>query len=366
MTAESEDINLQKSGGEVFPGSPKKADSEVILEIRNVRKYFPIESQSVIFSKVLGHIKAVDGIDLQVFKGEVLGLVGESGCGKSTFSKTIVGLEKPTTGQVWYKDINLHESEIREERLEYHRNVQMVFQDPYNSLNPRRLVKDILREPLEIHKPELSKTEQIKIVNDLLERVGLEYYHGDRYAHEFSGGQRQRIGLARALIMNPEVILADEPVSALDVSVQASILNLMTELQQEFGLTMVFIAHDLSVVKHVSNRVAVMYLGRIVEIGPTDEVFVKPTHPYTVSLLSSIPFPDPDVMKKEIILEGDVPSPANMPSGCRFHPRCYKAEDICAEKDPMLEEKREGVWSACHFPEDEEVIYFDMVDEGED
>jgi oligopeptide transport system ATP-binding protein len=350
---------------EVFPGSPKKTDKEVILEVRNLRKYFPIESQSILFSRVVGHIKAVDGVDLQVFKGEVLGLVGESGCGKSTLSKTIVGLEKPTTGQVWYRDLNLHETEIREEELEYHRNVQMVFQDPYNSLNPRRLVRDILREPLEIHRPELSKDEQMQIVHDLLYKVGLEDYHGDRYAHEFSGGQRQRVGLARALIMEPEFILMDEPVSALDVSVQASILNLMSDLQSEFGLTLVFIAHDLSVVKHVSNRVAVMYLGRIVEIGSTDEVFTKPSHPYTVSLLSSIPFADPDIMKKEIILEGDVPSASQIPSGCRFHPRCYKAQDLCKVEDPILEERANGVWSACHFPEDEPVIFFDIVEEGD-
>lgn len=350
---------------EIFPGSPENPDAEVVLELRNIRKYFPIKSQSILFSQVVGQIKAVDGIDLQIFKGEVLGLVGESGCGKSTLSKVIVGLEKPTTGQVWYRDMNFHDENLpKKEKLHYHRNVQMVFQDPYNSLNPRRLVKDILREPLIIHEGHLSSNEQIQRVNELLNIVGLENYHGDRYAHEFSGGQRQRVGLARSLIMQPELILADEPVSALDVSVQASILNLMLDLQQRLGLTMIFIAHDLSVVKHVSNRVAVMYLGRIVEIGPTDEIFIKPTHPYTVSLLSSIPFPDPNVSKKKIILEGDVPSPVNLPTGCRFHPRCYKAQPICKEEDPILEEKRKGVWSACHFPEDEEVIFFDMLEEG--
>ncbi|MHA2504625.1 MAG: ABC transporter ATP-binding protein [Candidatus Kariarchaeaceae archaeon] len=342
-------------------------DQEPILELRNLRKYYPIQSQSILFSKVVGHIKAVDGIDLQLFPGEVLGLVGESGCGKSTLSKTIVGLETPTTGQVWYRDINFHGTEIREEQLEYHRNVQMVFQDPYSSLNPRKLVKTILTEPLDIHFSDtMTKEERYDKIYEFLERVGLEDYHGDRYPHEFSGGQRQRIGLARSLIMNPEVILADEPVSALDVSVQASILNLIKDLKEEFNLAIIFIAHDLSVVKHVSNRVAVMYLGRIVEIGPTEDVFIRPTHPYTVSLLASIPFPDPDIKKREIVLEGDVPSPANLPPGCRFHTRCFKkeaqTEEICRTEDPMLEDRGGGIWSACHFPETEPVIILDTVE----
>ncbi|MCH8907674.1 MAG: ATP-binding cassette domain-containing protein, partial [Candidatus Heimdallarchaeota archaeon] len=315
---------------EIFPGTPRDEEREVVLEIRNLRKYFPLKTSSILFSKVLGYVKAVDGIDLQIFKGEVLGLVGESGCGKSTLSKVIVGLEEPTTGQVWHRNLNLQEIQTKEEELQYRKSVQMVFQDPYNSLNPRRLIKATLAEPLLIHQPHLTQEEQDREVMLLLKKVGLEDYHGFRYPHEFSGGQRQRIGLARALITRPEVIIADEPVSALDVSVQASILNLMQDLQEEFDVSIIFIAHDLSVVKHVSNRVAVMYLGRLVEIGPTDLVFDKPMHPYTVSLLSAIPFPDPDIKKLEIILEGDVPSPINLPSGCIFNPRCYKMPTLDA------------------------------------
>ncbi len=345
---------------EIFPGSPKDR-TDAILEVRNLRKYFPIESKSILFSKVVGQIKAVDGIDLQIFKGEILGLVGESGCGKSTLSKTIIGLEKPTTGQVLYRDKDIHHPKSKTESMEVKRNIQMVFQDPYNSLNPRRLVRDTLKEPLIIHK--LAPGREEEVVIDMLKKVGLEDYHALRYPHEFSGGQRQRIGLARALIMKPEIIIADEPVSALDVSVQASILNLMQDLQQEFNVSIIFIAHDLSVVKHVSNRVAVMYLGRIVEIGPTDMVFDRPAHPYTVSLLSAIPFPDPDIKKKRIILEGDVPSPVNLPEGCRFAPRCYKAQELCHKEEPMLQEIRPNLWAACHYPEDEKVIFFDVVEE---
>jgi oligopeptide/dipeptide ABC transporter ATP-binding protein len=357
-SSESFESKQITSTDEIFPGSPKNTDKEVILEIRNLRKYFPIKSKSMIFSKVLGYIKAVDGIDLQVFKGEVLGLVGESGCGKSTLSKVIVGLEEPTTGQIWLRDSNLAEKRSKSEQKAIHKKIQMIFQDPYNSLNPRRLIKSTLEEPIYIHNQKTGKKERSKIVNDMLKRVGLETYHGYRYPHEFSGGQRQRIGLARALMMDPELLIADEPVSALDVSVQAGILNLMQDLQNEYDVSMIFIAHDLSVVKHVSNRVAVMYLGRIVEIGPTEKVFEKPSHPYTVSLLSAIPFPDPNITKKVIILEGDVPSPVDLPSGCRFHPRCYKVQEKCKSEEPILEEIRNGVWASCHFPEDEEVIFF--------
>lgn len=348
---------------EIFPGSPKNTSKDdVVLEIRNLRKYFPLRSSSIIFSKVLGYVKAVDGIDLQIMRGEVLGLVGESGCGKSTLSKTIVGLEEPTTGQIWYGDMNVNEITSKEDLMTFRRSIQMVFQDPFNSLNPRRLINATLLEPLQIHAKDKTQEERENMVLDMLNRVGLEDYHGFRYPHEFSGGQRQRIGLARALITRPELIIADEPVSALDVSVQASVLNLMQDLQQEFGVSILFIAHDLSVVKHVSNRVAVMYLGRIVEIGPTDLVFDRPSHPYTVSLLSAIPFPDPDIKKKIIILEGDVPSPVNLPKGCRFHPRCYKVEERCKIEEPVLQENKPNVWSACHFPEDEPVIFFDQVD----
>ncbi len=347
---------------EVFPGSPSNAESmEVVLELRNLRKYFPIKTQSILFSKTVGHIKAVDGIDLQLFRGEVLGLVGESGCGKSTLSKMVVGLEKPTTGQVWLGERNVHEETDKKIKLDITRNLQMVFQDPYNSLNPRRMVKDTLMEPLMIH--QLEKDDQYGAVLRMLKKVGLEDYHAMRYPHEFSGGQRQRIGLARALIMKPDVIIADEPVSALDVSVQASILNLMQDLQKEMNVSIIFIAHDLSVVKHVSNRVAVMYLGRIVEIGPTDEVFERPAHPYSVSLISAIPFPDPDIEKKKVILTGDVPSPIDLPPGCRFAPRCYKVQPKCHEESPVLKHIRGEIWAACHYPEDEEVIKLHTVKE---
>lgn len=357
-TLKDDSVNNQIED-QIFPGSPKNYKQEdVVIEIRNLRKYFPLKTTSIIFSKTLGWVKAVDGIDLQIFRGEVIGLVGESGCGKSTLSKTIVGLEAPTTGQIWYKDINVHELRNKEEERIYRRNVQMIFQDPYNSLNPRRLINATLYEPLLIHERELPKEAKEQKVLDMLYKVGLEDYHGDRYPHEFSGGQRQRLGLARALITRPEFIIADEPVSALDVSVQASILNLMQDLQDEMNVSILFIAHDLSVVKHVSNRVAVMYLGRIVEIGPTDKVFDKPLHPYTVSLLSAIPFPDPDIQKKQIILEGDVPSPVNLPTGCRFHPRCYKAQEKCKVESPVLIEHQPDVWAACHYPEGEKVITF--------
>lgn len=348
----------QKEDEEVFPGAPVNPTAKVILELRNLKKYFAVQSKSLMLSKVVGYVKAVDGIDLQLYEGEVLGLVGESGCGKSTLSKVIVGLEDPTIGQVWLKEQNLVELKTRKEKLEYRKNVQMIFQDPFNSLNPRRLIKDTLKEPLTIHFGNLSNDEKEKMVNELIRKVGLETYHGYRYPHEFSGGQRQRIGLARALIINPKVVIADEPVSALDVSVQATILNLVQKLQKEFGLSIIFIAHDLSVVKHVSDRVAVMYLGRLVEIGPTESIFNKPSHPYTVSLLSAIPFADPDIEKKKIILKGDVPSPINLPPGCRFHKRCYKAEAICSTDDPKLREITPGCWAACHFPEDEQVISF--------
>ncbi len=344
-----------------FPGTPTGKDKDVVLELRNLRKYFPIKSQSIFLSKVVGQIKAVDGVDLQLLKGEILGLVGESGCGKSTLSKTIVGLEKPTTGEVWYRDINFNKTKDRKSIKTFQRNVQMVFQDPYNSLNPRRLVIDTLKEPLQIHG--LAKGNRDEEVYSILKKVGLEDYHAFRYPHEFSGGQRQRIGLARALILKSEVIIADEPVSALDVSVQASILNLMLDLRDEFNISLIFIAHDLSVVKHISDRVAVMYLGKIVEIGPTDKVFDKPAHPYTVSLLSAIPFPDPDIKKKEIILEGDVPSPINLPKGCRFVTRCYKAQERCKEEEPILTEMSENQWAACFFPEMEPVIFFDVKEE---
>lgn len=337
---------------EFFPETVINGERNVILELRNVRKYYGVKAKTILFSKTVGNIKAVDGIDLQLYQGEVLGLVGESGCGKSTLAKMIVNLEEPTEGEIWYRDQNIAELDNRAKELAFRRKVQLIFQDPYSSLNPRKLVRDILREPLKIHFPELTKEELDFRIVKLLKTVGLENYHALRYPHEFSGGQRQRIGIARAVIMEPEIILADEPVSALDVSVQASVLNLMSELQEQLGLTMIFVAHDLSVIKHVSNRVAVMYLGRIVELGPTEDVFNNPTHPYTVALLSAIPTPNPNIIKERIILEGDVPSPISIPPGCRFHTRCYKATDKCKVDDPILEYKRTNQYAACHFAEE--------------
>ncbi|MCY3410867.1 MAG: ATP-binding cassette domain-containing protein [Candidatus Heimdallarchaeota archaeon] len=343
---------------EFFPESNKLENAEVCLELRNIRKYYPVQAKSIVFSKNIGYVKAVDGVDLQLYKGETLGIVGESGCGKSTLAKVMINLEEPTTGEAYYRDINIHKVETRVEELKFRRKMQLIFQDPYSSLNPRMLIRDILREPLKIHFPSLSKVQQDQKIVELLNTVGLEGYHALRYPHEFSGGQRQRLGIARALIMEPEIILADEPVSALDVSVQASVLNLMQDLQEAFGLTIVFIAHDLSVIKHVSNRVAVMYLGRIVELAGTEDIFNQPAHPYTVALLSAIPFADPDITKDRIILEGDVPSPINIPDGCRFAPRCYKVQDRCKKEDPIIELKRPGQYVACHFPEDKGVIEF--------
>ena len=325
---------------------------EPLLKVRELKKWYPVTENTVLFSRVIGHIKAVDGVTFDIPKGKTLGLVGESGCGKSTLARTIVRLEKFQSGSLYLGDQDISTFSSRKEELAFRRRVQMVFQDPYASLNPRRMVLDIIKEPLDIHRKDLSREEKRKMVIELLRTVGLEAYHALRYPHEFSGGQRQRIGIARALILQPELIILDEPVSALDVSVQASILNLLQDLQEQFGLAYLFIAHDLSVVKHISDMVAIMYLGKIMEIGPTEEVFNHPTHPYTVSLLSAIPIPDPDIEKTRIILQGDVPSPINLPPGCRFSPRCYKAQDICFKEEPTLKEVRPGVWAACHFPEE--------------
>jgi oligopeptide transport system ATP-binding protein len=320
-----------------------------ILEVNDVVKHFPIKS-GILFDRQVGAVRAVDGVSLSVAEGETLGLVGESGCGKSTLARSILQLLRPTSGSVRFRGTELTELSRRQLRP-LRREMQMIFQDPYASLNPRKRVGQIVGAPLELHGVASGKELKPR-VQGLLERVGLGAECYNRYPHEFSGGQRQRIGVARALALEPKMIIADEPVSALDVSIQAQIINLLEDLQDEFGLTYVFVAHDLGVVRHVSDRIAVMYLGKIVEIGPANEVYSNPIHPYTVSLLSAVPIPDPRLNRERepIVLEGDVPSPANPPEACRFHTRCPRATDICAEVEPALIDYGGGHFAACHHP----------------
>jgi len=321
------------------------AIEENILEVKELKKYFPVKKG--IFRKTVGNVKAVDGVNFNIKKGETLGLVGESGCGKSTTGRTIIRLIESTSGDVRFEDKNvlsLNKREMRSMRKE----MQIIFQDPYASLNPRMTVADIVGEPLDIHNLVKNRKERNEKVKEILNNVGLMPEYMNRYPHEFSGGQRQRIGIARALAVNPKLIIADEPVSALDVSIQAQVINLMQELQEEYGLTYLFIAHDLSVVKHISDRVAVMYLGKIVEITGKKELYDNPLHPYTQSLLSAIPIPDPTHKAERIILEGDVPSPVDPPSGCRFHPRCPEAMDICSKVEPEFKDYGNGHFAACH------------------
>jgi len=319
--------------------------AENLLEVKNLKKYFPVKAG--IFKKTVAHVKAVDDISFAVKEGETLGLVGESGCGKSTTGRTILRLLEATAGEVIFEGKSVMDLDKKQMRA-IRRDMQIIFQDPYASLNPRMTVADIVGEPLDIHNLAKNKKERNEKVREILENVGLgaEYMH--RYPHEFSGGQRQRIGVARALAVDPKLIIADEPVSALDVSVQAQVVNLLQDLQKEFGLTYLFIAHDLSVVKHISDRVAVMYLGKIVELTDKKELFKNPMHPYTQSLLSAIPEADPKKKKDRIILEGDVPSPVDPPSGCRFHPRCPKAFEPCSVKEPEFKEYGDGHFAACH------------------
>lgn len=299
--------------------------------------------------KASGQIKAVDDVSFQLFSGETLGLVGESGCGKSTLGRTVLQLVKPTAGEVIYKGKDISKFRFKEMRS-IRREIQMIFQDPYASLNPRQTVESIVVEPLKIHGIFTSQ-ERIKKVHEILEMVGLNHSFANRYPHEFSGGQRQRIGIARALILQPKIVIADEPVSALDVSVQAQVLNLMQDLKEEFKLTYLFIAHDLSVVKHFSDRVGVMYLGRIVELANKETLFDKPAHPYTKALLSAIPIPDPEVNRERIILSGEIPSPENPPTGCAFHTRCTECMDICKVQRPQIREIESQHYVACHlFP----------------
>ncbi|WP_026690808.1 ABC transporter ATP-binding protein [Alteribacter aurantiacus] len=315
-----------------------------LLEVKGLKKYFDVTGG--VLSRKVGEVKAVDDVSFTVYEKEVLGIVGESGCGKSTTGKALLRLTEPTEGQVIFdgKDIlGLSYDEMRKMR----RDMQIIFQDPYASLNPRHKVEKILGEPLIVHGIG-DKQERLKKVREILEVVGLPGEHASRYPHQFSGGQRQRIGIARALIVNPKLIVCDEPVSALDVSIQSQILNLMEDLQEEFGLTYLFIAHDLSVVKHISDRIGVMYLGRMVELSDNEDLYDNPLHPYTKSLLSAVPNPDPDVKKERIILQGDVPSPSNPPSGCAFHTRCPEAMDVCKQVRPEFKEYSVNHFVACH------------------
>ncbi len=319
-----------------------------LVDVKGLKVHFPIKGG--LLGRTVANVKAVDGVDLFVRRGETLGLVGESGCGKSTTGRAILQLIKPTAGTVKLDGVELTKlssGEIRKKREQ----MTMIFQDPYGSLDPRYTVGQIVAEPLEAFKRGSRKEIEDQVAN-YLEVVGLNPAFVNRFAHEFSGGQRQRIGIARALALRPSFVVADEPVSALDVSIQAQVLNLLQDLQGKFGLTYLFVAHNLSVVKHISNRVAVMYLGRVVELADSDELYGLPLHPYTQALLSAIPVPDPELetKRKRIILEGDVPSPVNPPSGCNFHPRCWKAQAICREVIPVLEEKQADHYAACHFP----------------
>lgn len=322
--------------------------NNTLLEVDNLVKHFPIKGG--LLNRAQQYARAVDGVSFHMKRGETLGLVGESGCGKTTISRTLLRLEPATSGSVQFEGTDVFTSS-RKVLKNLRRNMQIIFQDPYASLDPRMTVGDSIAEGLVIHGVGTAK-ERKEEVQKVLEKVGLNAGHMSRFPHEFSGGQRQRIGIARALIMQPKLIVCDEPVSALDVSVQSQVLNLLRQLQREFGLTYLFIAHNLSVVEHISHRVAVMYLGKIVELAERQALFEKPMHPYTSALISAIPLPDPTIRRKRIILQGDVPSPINPPAGCRFHPRCWMAQDMCKTEEPTLEEKTAGHWSACHFAED--------------
>ncbi|MGG1619289.1 ABC transporter ATP-binding protein [Paenibacillus sp. NRS-1781] len=317
-----------------------------LLEVNGLKKYYPMKKGW--FSQKSGYVRAVDGLSFKVMPGETLGIVGESGCGKSTTGQMITQLLEPTAGEIRFQGQSL--SDLTDEEVrKVRRDLQFVFQDPYSSLNPRMKVFDIVAEPLQIHG--IAKGKELKAeVFRLLQTVGLGAHLADRHPHEFSGGQRQRIGIARALAMKPKLIVCDEPVSALDVSIQAQILNLLKELQQQFQLTYIFIAHGLPSVKHISDRIAVMYLGKIVELADRDELFAQPQHPYTKALLDAVPVPDPRLRKERITLTGEIPNPANPPSGCAFHTRCPYAQEICCQQGPLLEEHTPGHIVACHFP----------------
>ena len=318
-------------------------ENRPLIEVKNLKQYFNI-NMGLFKSKPL---KAVDDVSFTINKGETLGLVGESGCGKTTVGRTLLHLYKPTAGEVWYDGKQI---KTAEDVREFRKNATMVFQDPYSSLNPRMTVSDIIGEPLDVHKMYQDKKEREERILELMSQVGLNSEHASRYAHEFSGGQRQRIGIARALAVDPKFIVCDEPVSALDVSIQAQVINMFDELQEKLGLTYLFIAHDLLVVRHISDRIAVMYLGRMVELADADEIYNHPLHPYSKSLLSAVPIPDPKIARenKRIVLSGDIPSPLNAPSGCPFRTRCPYATEKCAESMPEFKEVSKGHFVACH------------------
>jgi len=320
-----------------------------LVEVRDLVKHFPI-TRGIVFRRQIGAVRAVDGVNFEVRRGETLGIVGETGCGKSTTAKLIMRLLEASSGEISFEGSDI--TRIKGARLKaVRREMQMIFQDPYSSLNPRKTIGSIIGEPFAIHKLETEKGARKRAVQGLMEMVGLNPEHYNRYPHEFSGGQRQRIGVARALALNPKLLVADEPVSALDVSIQAQVLNLLRDLQRKFGLTLVFIAHDLSVVRHMCDRVAVMYLGKIVEIGPNEELYAFPRHPYTGALLSAVPVADTSRHgDMRVPLTGDVPSPANPPRACRFHTRCPKAQELCSVEEPLLEDKGSGTQVACHYP----------------
>jgi len=329
------------------PASPSLG--EPLMQVRNLVKHFPI-TRGIVIQRKVGAVQAVDGVSFDVNRGETLGIVGETGCGKSTTARVMMRLLEASSGEVLFEGQDI--THLKGARLKaIRRDMQMIFQDPYSSLNPRKTVGSIIGQPFAIHGLEKGKGERKRAVQELMETVGLNPEHYNRYPHEFSGGQRQRIGVARALALKPKLLIADEPVSALDVSIQAQVLNLLRDMQRQLGLTLVFIAHDLSVVRHMCDRVAVMYLGRVVEIGPGDALYDFPRHPYTGALLSAVPVADPSARKDErTLLSGDVPSPANPPSACRFHTRCPKAQELCSVEDPPLEDKGTGTRAACHFP----------------
>ncbi len=328
--------------------SKKNGRSKDLVQVKNLVKYYPVRGG--VLRRVVAWVKAVDDISFTIKEGETLGLVGESGCGKTTAGHTLLRLIPPTSGSVVFDGVDVFQLKGKALK-EMRRKMQVVFQDPYASLDPRLPIGESVAEGLKIHNIGTPR-ERVEMVMEMLRKVGLEDYHANRYPHEFSGGQRQRIGIARALTLQPRFIVLDEPVSALDVSIQAQVLNLLKDLQQEFGLTYLFVAHNLAVVEHISDRVAVMYLGKIAEMAPRDDLFRKPLHPYTQALMSAIPIPDPTVKRKRVILKGDVPSPLNPPSGCRFHPRCPVARENCAVDEPGLRELRPGHQVACHYAED--------------